>query len=99
MSAGAKRPKAKAAASCSSTSTLSQHSLLEITWEDATFDLDREPTTDVMVTVGWLIKQTKHSITLAGECNAKLDYFRAYTCIPQGMIRRLRLLQPAAEAK
>lgn len=63
------------------------HDLIQVTWLDAAFDLDKDPGLEIMQTVGYLIRHTDELLLLAGESNAKLDYFRSYTCIPAGMIR------------
>lgn len=71
---------------------LPQHALLAVTWEDACFELDKDPGTTLMVTVGYLIRQNKDLLVLAGEASPTLDYFRAYTAIPAGMIRSIQPL-------
>lgn len=74
---------------------LQPHALLQITWEDAAFDLDKDPGTLQMVTVGYLIRQTQQVTVLAGEAGASMDYFRSYTAIPSSLIRSIKLLTPA----
>ena len=78
-----------------SNSKLPQHSLVAVTWEDASFDLDKDPGTLQMVTVGYLIRQTAALCVVAGEAGTNMDYFRSYTAIPASIIRSIRLLQPA----
>ena len=74
---------------------LPQHSLVAITWEDAAFDLDKDPGTLQMVTVGYLIRQTQVVTVIASEAGPNMDYFRSYTAIPASIIRSIKLLQPA----
>lgn len=71
------------------------HDLIQVTWLDAAFDLDRDPGLEIMQTVGYLLRYTEELLLLASESNAKLDYFRSYTCIPAGMIRSIAVLRTA----
>lgn len=73
-------------------SKLPLHALIEVIWLDAGFDLDADPGLDTLHTVGYLLRQTPELVLLAGEANSKLSYFRAYTCIPAGMIKEIRQL-------
>jgi hypothetical protein len=72
------------------------HSLLRVTWLDAAFDLDSEPSLLLMETVGYLIRHTPESILIAGESSQQRNYFRSYTIIPTGMLQSIELLAPAA---
>lgn len=83
----AKRPAKAAAASPA------LHSLVEILWMDACFDLDRALEPMLMKTVGYLIRQTPEFTVVAGESSSKMDYFRAYTTIPAGMIQAISSLR------
>ena len=75
-------------------SKLPLHTLLAVTWEDAAFDLDKDPGTLLMTTVGYLIKNTASMIVLAGEAGPGMDYFRSYTAIPTSIIRKTQVLAP-----
>lgn len=75
-------------------SRLPLHSLLAVTWEDAAFDLDKDPGILLMTTVGYLVRQNSQLLTLAGEAGGEMDYFRSYTAIPASLIRSIKHLQP-----
>ena len=94
MPRGDKPPAAARSAATRATERIPQHSLVAITWEDAAFELDKDPGTLQMVTVGYLIRQTQAITVVAGEASPALDYFRAYTAIPASIIRSIRVLQP-----
>ena len=73
---------------------LPQHTLVEVTWLDATFDLDKEVDACILRTLGFLIVYTPEKIVIASEGNLGDRYFRAFTTIPAGMILAVRRLLP-----
>ena len=70
-----------------------EHCLVEVTWEDASFDLDKEPETAILRTVGFLIRWLSGKIVIAGEGNVAERYFRSYTTIPNTLIQQVRRLK------
>lgn len=73
--------------------------LVAIRWEDAAFDLDDQPGTMHMTTVGWLAEVTKTQITIAGEQEGEGEYRRSFTTVPRSLIREVHHLVPAPEAR
>lgn len=63
-----------------------EHSLVVVRWLDANFDLDKEQECTPMLTVGYVIRHTAQTLCVASEASEQMDYFRAYTSIPTGMV-------------
>ena len=84
--------KPKKPAAPASNSPLPEHALVEVTWLDANFDLDRELDCCVLRTLGFLIRHTPEKIVIASEGNLEDRYFRSFTAIPAGMILAVRPL-------
>ena len=76
--------------------------MVMVEWQDAWFDQDQtdedEFRTDYLVrTMGFLIDEGPHVVTVAHEVLPEGDGFRAVTHIPVPIIRRIHHLWPAAE--
>ncbi len=65
------------------------HTLVCVTWDDAAFDVDKAEEVLPLQTVGWLTRCDRVAVVVAGEANVPRTYFRAYTTIPRGMVRRI----------
>lgn len=69
--------------------------LVAIRWEDAAFDLDDQPGTMQLTTVGWLAEVTRTQVTIAGEQEGDGEYRRSFTTVPRSLIREVQRLGPA----
>lgn len=73
---------------------LKPHTLVVVKWLDANFDLDHQQECLPMLTVGWVTKHTREVICVASEVAEKMDYMRAHTSIPSGMILSIQEIEP-----